>query len=122
MPTEPKLPKFDALRGYLDQTSQRLQGLQVGDTSIAEALTPVVTWVNKLEEWCKDRLTEIEQAEATVHAFEEDIALRSEEDMREAYDELTAAIHDFRRGLTEWPDIERMLPNPLGERPAGGPL
>lgn len=120
MPTKPDLPKFDALRGYLNQSTARLQPIVAGQVNLGEVMTPVLTWIDKLEQWSKDRLTELSQIQATLSGYEE--AMSEDADMSGAYEELADALHDFRRGLKDWPEIEVLLPNPLGERAPGGPI
>lgn len=116
------LPKFDALREYIEMTLvAKLQPLAYGRISLSELVTPVRTWVNKLEDWSKARLQELDLAEtklAEVAGQLENYERASVEDadVKEDYDELVEALRDFDRGLLDWREVQDLLPNPLGIR------
>jgi hypothetical protein len=117
------LPKFDRLRDYIEQAVvARLQPLAYGHVSLVELLTPVRDWVDKLEEWSKARLRELEEAEkalAETRGQLEHYERASVEDgsVKEDYDELVGAVRDFDRGLLDWREVQDLLPSPLGVRP-----
>jgi hypothetical protein len=55
------LPKFDALREYV---AQKLRP-KLAPAINSEVLTPVSTWITKLETWSEARLRELEGAQVT---------------------------------------------------------
>lgn len=111
MPTEPDLPKFDALRDFLN-----------AQTGVSEHIKrPITTWIDKLEEWSKDRLTEKEQLEDQLRDFEEDQEkiIADAETWRWLQDDL----HDVRLGLSDWHEFWEHWAEPtpwIGERTEGG--
>jgi hypothetical protein len=113
MPTDPELPRFDALRDFLD-----------AQTAVPEHVTtPVKKWINKLEEWSKDRLAEMKQLEDQVRGYEE--VEREIMADTETWESLQYAMHDVRLGLAKaeefferWTDV----PPWIGERAPGGSM
>jgi hypothetical protein len=100
------LPKFDRLRDYIEQAVvARLQPLAYGHVSLVELLTPVRDWVDKLEEWSKARLRELEEAEKALA------------ETRGQLEHYVGAVRDFDRGLLDWREVQDLLPSPLGVRP-----
>jgi chromosome segregation ATPase len=110
------LPNFDALRAYLAQSSP-------GQANLSELLTPVGSWIDKLEEWSKDRLRELEDArderfDAEQKRMETEADL---EDAADAYRSLVETLHDFERGIRDWQEVQDLLPDPLGTFTKGNP-
>jgi hypothetical protein len=111
----PKLPKFDALREYIEMTLvAKLQPLAYGRISLSELVTPVRTWVDKLEDWSKARLQELAEVAGQLEIYER--ASVEDADVKKDYDELVEALRDFDRGLLDWREVQDLLPNPLGIR------
>jgi chromosome segregation ATPase len=109
------LPNFDALRAYLAQTP--------GQANLSELLTPVGSWIDKLEEWSKDRLRDLEDArderfDADQKRMETEADL---EDAADAYRSLVETLHDFERGIRDWQEVQDLLPDPLGTFTKGNP-
>jgi chromosome segregation ATPase len=109
------LPNFDALRAYLAQT--------LGQANLSELLMPVGSWIDKLEEWSKDRLRDLEDArderfDADQKRMETEADL---EDAADAYRSLVETLHDFERGIRDWQEVQDLLPDPLGTFTKGNP-
>lgn len=102
------LPNFDALRTYIDHTFDQEQ-----------PLTPVRTWIDRLEEWSKARLRELEKTAKELERLRQgaesyERMLLEIEDAKDDYDELVEALYDFERGVRDWREIHDLLPNLLG--------
>jgi hypothetical protein len=114
------LPKFDALREYVDQ---KLRPKLAPAINPSEVLTPVSTWITKLETWSEARLRELKGAQSDLEDAEQKrMETEAElEDAADAYKSLVETLHDFERGIRDWQEVHDLLPDPLGTFTKGNP-